>query len=241
MKSVIALASILFVVGSVASVEEGSCSKATSNVCSVVNPGGNFGKCNAQYGAIPHIERHLQSYASQQLSASYDYLLMSQFYNTYQRDRPGFSKLFRSLSDEAFENAIKLIKHVTKRGGVTPFRIHQQVKRGRVPVEDPTKTLDFDELPALAKALDIEKELSKKAIELHAHVAVHNKQASDTVTYDPEITHFIEEEFLGQQSSNIRKLSGYANDLHKIVNKHANGVASTALGVYLFDEYLQKL
>ncbi|XP_055848896.1 soma ferritin [Episyrphus balteatus] len=239
MKFVIALASILFL-GSVASVEEGACSKATSNVCSVVNPTGNFGNCNAQYGAIPHIEHHLQSYASQQLSASYDYLLLSTFYNTYQRDRPGFSKLFRSLSDEAFENTIKLIKHVTKRGGVIPFRMHQQVKRGRVPVEDDKKTLDFDELPSLSKALDMEKELSKKAIELHAHVSVHNSQATKTVTYDPEITQFLEEEFLGKQSSNIRKLSGYANDLHKIVDRNANGGSSTALGVFLFDEYLQK-
>lgn len=239
MKFIIALASLLFI-GTVASVEEGTCSKATSNVCNVVNPTGNFANCNAQYGAIPHIEHHLQNYATQQLTASYDYLMLSTFYNTYQRDRPGFFKLFRSLSDEAFENSIKLIKHVTKRGGVNPFRLHQQVKRGRLPYVDETKTLDFDELPALAKALDIEKELSKKALEIHAHVAVHNNQVTKAITYDPEITHFIEEEFLGQQASTIRKLSGYANDLHKIVDKNVNGVSSTALGVYLFDEYLQK-
>jgi len=238
MKFVIALASLLFV-GSVASVEEGACSKATSNVCSF-NPTGHFGDCNAQYGAISHIEHSLQHYANQQLSASYDYLLLSTFYNTYQRDRPGFSKLFRSLSDEAFENSIKMIKHVAKRGGVRTFRMHQEVKRGRAPVVDETKTLDFDELPALAKALDIEKELSKKAMELHAHVSVHNNLATKTVTYDPEISHFIEEELLEKQASTIRKLSGYANDLHKIVDRNAAGVSSTALGVYLFDEYLQK-
>lgn len=52
--------------------------------------------------------------------------------------------------------------------------------------------------------------------------------------YDPSVSHFKEEKFLEDQTSTIRKLSGYANDFDKL-----DSVGNPSVSVYLFGEYLQ--
>jgi ferritin len=42
--------------------------------------------------------------------------------------REGFEKLFRKLSDSAWDDAIDLIKYITKRGGTMEFPAHVPVK-----------------------------------------------------------------------------------------------------------------
>jgi hypothetical protein len=42
-------------------------------------------------------------------------------FGNYEKSREGFEKLFRKLSDIAWNDAIDLIKHMTKRGGAMNF------------------------------------------------------------------------------------------------------------------------
>lgn len=58
----------------------------------------------------------MQAYANLHLERSFEYLLSSAYYNNYQTNRAGFSKLFKKLSDQSWEKTIDLIKHITKRG-----------------------------------------------------------------------------------------------------------------------------
>lgn len=51
-----------------------------------------------------------------------------------------------------------------------------------------------------------------------------------------QVAHYLEEKFLGDQASTIRKLSGYTNDLIKLIQESID----PSLSLYLFDEYLQK-
>ena len=185
--------------------------------------------CNSLHGGFKHAERDMQSYVNSQLATSYDYLLLSTHFNSYQKHRPGFEKLFKELSDKAWDNAVNLIKKITQRGGVTNLNekheIPSTISRGKQP------SLEVDELHSLALALDSEKKLAGDAQRIHRRISRLDKEEH----YDPEVSHFIEEKFLEEQASTIRKLSGYANDLAKLVS-----VPDPSLSVYLFDEYLQK-
>jgi hypothetical protein len=42
-------------------------------------------------------------------------------FGNYEKSREGFEKLFRKLSDSTWDDAIDLIKYITKRGGVMDF------------------------------------------------------------------------------------------------------------------------
>ncbi|XP_055376721.1 soma ferritin [Condylostylus longicornis] len=198
-------------------------------------------KCNALYGGFKHAERSLQEYANNQLAASFDYMILASRFNSYQKNRPGFNKLLQGLSDKAWERSIDLIKHIAKRGGEMMFGLDDSNER-----EDNSnlgrKVLEVDELEALSIALDTEKRLTDKAFHIHRSVshAHHLKPEDEHYTtgemkYDPEISQYMEEEFLEYQTDTIRKLSGYTNDLAKLMS-----VKEPSLSVYLFDEYLAK-
>lgn len=70
----------------------------------------------AQFSAIDHIRADLQTFTNQQLEKSYDFLLLSFTFDKYDLDRPGFEKLYRKISDKAWEDTVGLIKYQSKRG-----------------------------------------------------------------------------------------------------------------------------
>lgn len=151
---------------------------------------------------------------------------MATHFGTHIKNRPGFEKLFRGLADKAFDDAISLIQHMTKRGGQMNFNTKPTIAKN-------TQTrFEVNELHSLALALEIEKDLATEAHHIHEHISHANNRAH----YDPEIAHYIEEEFIEEQAKIVRQLSGYTNDLKKLVKDSED----TSLSVFLFDEYLQK-
>ncbi|TMW46363.1 hypothetical protein DOY81_008556 [Sarcophaga bullata] len=181
--------------------------------------------CNSRYGGIDHIEPEVQAYINSHLTKSYEYLLLATHFNSYQKNRPGFQKLYQGLSDRSFDDTIDMIKQVTRRGGKANFNV---VHESPASVAKQHLQLEVDELHSLAMALDSEKQLSNGAIHVHTR-SLHATER------DPEMAQFIEEKFLAKQAESVRKLSGYANDLSKLMNQQ-----DPSLAVYLFDEYLQK-
>ncbi|XP_075148889.1 ferritin 2 light chain isoform X1 [Haematobia irritans] len=181
--------------------------------------------CNARYGGIDHVEPEIQAYVNSQLTKSYEYLLLATYFNSYQKNRPGFNKLYQGLSDRSFDDTIDLIKKLTSRGGRVNFNT---VHESPASVSKQRMQMEVDELHSLAMALDNEKQLTNGAIHVHTR-SVHASER------DPEIAQYMEEKFLGKQAESVRKLSGYANDLSKLMNQQ-----DPSLAVYLFDEYLQK-
>lgn len=179
-------------------------------------------KCNARYGAIDSVSSHLQNYANLHIMRSFEYLLMSTHYSNYEKNRAGFEKLYRGLSDSTWEDAINLIKYIGKRGGEMKFtRIHN-------PKDSEEGKYELYELQSMAKALDMHKTLAAEGIAVH-------KLASreSTAHHDPEISSYIEEEFSHKHADIIRKLSGYVTDLGSFSS-------DPSLALYLFDDYLQK-
>lgn len=135
--------------------------------------------CSADFSGFSSGVQHLQAYANEQLLKSFDYLLLSANFGTYVKNRPGFEKKFRELSDTAWERSINLIKHITKRGGQHDFFTRRQVTVSTAQKH----VLELNEINAMAFALDTEKSLSLEAHSLHERYSHANHKAH----YDPEV------------------------------------------------------
>lgn len=95
---------------------------------------------------------------------------------------------------------------------------------------EPKPSLELYELQSLGRALDIEKSLAKEAFDIHKDASGHRQER-----HDPEIAHHLEEEFMEKHRETIRKLAGHAKDLTSLLNG-----PDASVGLYVFDEYLQK-
>lgn len=129
---------------------------------------------------------------------------------------PGFAKFFKENSEEEREHAEKLMKYQNLRGGkvklmtiTSPLMEYDHAEKG-------------DALYSMELALSLEKLVNEKLLALH-QVACDNN--------DPEMSDFIEREFLAEQVEAIKKISGYVAQLRRVGKGH---------GVYHFDLELQK-
>lgn len=185
---------------------------------------GRLTTCNSKYGAIDTALVKLQEYVNSHISRSFEYLLMSTHFANYDKNRAGFEQLFRKLSDSTWDDAINLIKYISKRGGSMNFN------QRKVDLTEKTPNYEMYELESLAKALDAQKSLAKDAFNIHEEVT--RRHAN---THDPEMSSYIEEKFAHKHADTIRELSGHAADLSKLLSDN-----DYSLSMYLFDEYLQK-
>lgn len=140
--------------------------------------------CNGKMSGFAHHHKNFHAFANLQLAKSYDYLLLAQYFGNHLKNRPGFQKQFQALADKAWESAMNLIQHSSKRGVVHDFSVTPTPT-------NPIKTLELFELQALALALDIEKKMSIEAHLLHNQYTdrkVIKKTANgDVIEYDPEV------------------------------------------------------
>ncbi|KAL3276455.1 hypothetical protein HHI36_011836 [Cryptolaemus montrouzieri] len=221
--------STLFVVcllGIIANVNAKECRATIQDACRpYINKQSNpllESTCNARYGAIGHLEPDLVKYATSHLVKSFEYLLMSTHFGNYDMNREGFEKLFRGYSDSKWADTIELIKHITKRGGKMNFS----------PISTSADNYELYEIESLAKALDMEKSSMNDAYLIHER-AIRKIDSS----HDPEISHYIEEEFVEKEAGTIRELTGYITELSQMLaESEDNGLA-----LHFFDDYLKGL
>ncbi|KAK9869120.1 hypothetical protein WA026_002878 [Henosepilachna vigintioctopunctata] len=163
----------------------------------------------------------MPSYGSH-IIKSFEYLLLSTHFANYDMNRPGFHKLFRDYSDSKWSDGNEFIKHITKRGGKMNFQPAQssfpEIRNG----------YQLHEIQSLAEALDLEKSL-RDDFTIHERYV----RRTDSSHY-PEISYYIEEEFVEKQADNIRQLSGHITELSQMLAESDDD----ALSLYLFDDYL---
>lgn len=135
--------------------EDGYC---YSDVLTACKPGGTSDllNCNAKYGEINALEFDLQSFVNKHIAHSFQYLLLSAHFNNFEKSREGFTKLFKSLSDKTWDDAIDLIKYITKRGGRMDFSSYRQDDSLVQKSVRNEEQYELYELESLAKALDIQ-------------------------------------------------------------------------------------
>ncbi|WP_411017933.1 ferritin-like domain-containing protein, partial [Salmonella sp. s39606] len=114
---------------------------------------------------------------------SYQYLLLSSYFKNFEKNRHGFEKLYRKLSDEIWEQSIDLIKYITKRGGTVKF---EPIQRKDDLLSD---NLNLNEMESLAVALDGQKYLAEEANQIHRRVSknVAHHSESSPVAHDAEV------------------------------------------------------
>jgi hypothetical protein len=149
---------------------------------------------------------------------------MSTHFTNYEKNRQGFAKLYRGISDELWEDSIKLIKHITKRGGKMDFTYKKQL------TNDVTfDNYEFYEVGSLGRALDAMKSLASEGMEIHGNAGRRKE------LHEPEVSSFLENEFLHEHAETIRKLAGHTSDLKNLISS-AN---DASIAVHLFDNYLK--
>lgn len=190
----------------------------------------------AKFSSIDHVDNDLEMFTNQQLEKSYDFLLLSFTFDKYDLDRPGFEKLYRKISDKAWEDTVGLVKYQTKRGLTVDLNGVQSGVVGMLSGGKLSKAslLDSDELSSLKLALGYEKILADESHRIHKKIShAHDKG----LAYDPDVAHYLDENIVEYQSGTIRKLSGYIHNLESIIaesnTKH--------MGIHMFDEYLDKV
>lgn len=83
---------------------------------------GNSENCTPNYSSFAlvnasnKIDADFAEYTSQLVDKSFYFLIMSSEFDKYHMDRPGFQKLYRKMSDKAWEDAIDLMKYRSRRG-----------------------------------------------------------------------------------------------------------------------------
>lgn len=190
----------------------------------------------AQFSSVNHVQNDLQTFTNQQLDKSFDFLLLAFTFDKYDLDRPGFEKLYRKISDKAWEDTVGLVKYQSRRGltvsldGVQTGVVNQ-LNEGKV---GKTSLLDSTELSSLKVALGYEKILADESHRIHKKIShAHDKGAA----YDPDVAHYLDEEVIEYQSGTIRKLTGYIHNLHSIVEEPN----TKDMGIHMFDEYLNSV
>lgn len=192
-------------------------------------PCSNKGICTSLFSGFSHVQSDLNIYTKQMLDKSFDFLLLSSVFDVYTLDRPGFEKLYRKVSDKAWEDTIDLIKYQSRRGGYVQLSEKDSTSEHTV-----TKLLQSNETSSLELALEYEKLLATEAHRMHKTISHTN---INTNHYDPDVAHYLDEKLIKYQSGQIRKLSGYITNLRDIVNEPN----TKELGILQFDDYLNKV
>jgi len=143
-----------------------------------------------------------------ELYASYVYLAMGHFYERDDVSLPGLAKFFLKSSDEERQHAQLFMKYQNDRGGNLVLQ----------PIMAPVLELN-NGLEGLQMALDLEKDVNKSLLVMHA-------KASELD--DPHLCKFLDDEFLNEQVQSIKQLGDMITRLKR--------AGPNGLGEYMFDK-----
>ncbi|KAL5206221.1 hypothetical protein ABZP36_034430 [Zizania latifolia] len=168
----------------------------------------------ARHKFLDDCEAAINEQINVEYNASYAYHSLFAYFDRDNVALKGFAKFFKESSDEERGHAEKLMKYQNKRGGrvrlqsiVTPLTEFDHPEKG-------------DALYAMELALALEKLVNEKLHNLHSVASRCN---------DPQLTDFIESEFLEEQVEAIKKISEYVAQLRRVGQGH---------GVWHFDQML---
>merc|ERR1719378_1433771 len=160
-------------------------------------------------------EAALNDQINVEFNVSYVYHALHAYFDRDYVGLPGLASYFLKSSNEEREHAEMLMAYVNKRGG--------KVKLQSIMMPD----MEFggsasgDALYAMELTLSLEKLVNDKLLTLHKVAEEAN---------DPQMTDFIEGNFLEEQVEAIKEISGYVSQLRRVGMGH---------GVYHFDTLLQ--
>ncbi|KAF8006070.1 hypothetical protein BT93_K0385 [Corymbia citriodora subsp. variegata] len=147
-------------------------------------------------------------------TVSYVYHAMYAYFDRDNIALKGLAKFYKESSEEEREHAEKLMEYQNKRGG--KVKLHSIL----MPPSEFDHAEKGDALYSMELALSLEKLTNEKLLSLH-RVAEQNN--------DPQLTDFIESEFLYEQVEAIKKMADFVTQLRMVGKGH---------GVWHFDQML---
>ncbi|XP_076175808.1 soma ferritin-like [Ptiloglossa arizonensis] len=156
-------------------------------------------------------EKALNQQINLELYASYVYLSMAYYFDRSDVALEGLYKYFKKASDEEREHAMKFMTYQNKRGGSIILQN----------IESPQKTDWISAKDAMTDALELERKVNESLLRLHALSSVHN---------DPNLSDFLETEYLQEQVNSIKEFADHVTNLERV---------GEGLGVYVFDKALR--
>ncbi|XP_055612381.1 uncharacterized protein LOC129758786 [Uranotaenia lowii] len=147
--------------------------------------------CTSVFSGFPHIQHDMNRFTKQMLVKSFDFLLLSSTFDVYSTDRPGFEKLYRKISDKAWEDTMDLIKYQSKRGASVTLDGDANDSTHQVDT-----LLQSNETSSLKLTLDYEKLLANATHHMHKKIS----HADSSKHYDPDVAHYLDENFIEYQS-----------------------------------------
>jgi len=182
-------------------------------------------ECSSVYGGFKANENNLHNMVMYHLEDSFKFLLMASHFNRDDVNRVGLHKTLMGYSDQLWDNAVKTIKYMTKRGGkFDGSRISSFTLKAVQPN-------DFDgEVEALAITLDVWK---RQALDVNMRIKQAMHKHNET-HWDPSIFGFFQDDFVDSYTKNIRDLAGYLN----IMGRMAKDDKTKKMGLHLFDNSL---
>lgn len=157
-------------------------------------------------------EKMINKQINMELSASYAYLSMSYYFDREDVALPGFHEYFKKCSDEERDHAEMLMKYQNKRGGTIVLEN----------IVSPSQQTWPTPLSAVVFALELEKSVYQNLLDTHACASSRN---------DPQLSDFLEGEFLDDQVKACKELSDMITNLKRV---------GPGLGEYQFDKELGK-
>jgi len=139
------------------------------------------------------------------LTTSLEYLLMGNKFKQWNINRPGFHGYFNKLADEAWQDAIDLIQHMTERGQTPKLAVEAPFQME--PKKD-AKYIQASEVELLSMALEKEQVLAGRISDIikvsHAH-------------HDPEFFHYLSEHLSDKRVLKIKHLANHVNNLYAAI------------------------
>ncbi|KAM3312302.1 hypothetical protein ACQJBY_032331 [Aegilops geniculata] len=172
------------------------------------------GQSLARQKFVDECEAAINEQINVEYNASYAYHSLYAYFDRDNVALKGFAKFFKESSDEEREHAEMLMAYQNRRGGrvrlqsiVTPLTEFDHSEKG-------------DALYAMELALALEKLVNEK---------LHNLHSVATRCNDPQLSDFVESQFLQEQVDAVKKISEYVTQLRRIGKGH---------GVWHFDRML---
>jgi ferritin len=190
------------------------------------SPGGKGSDRSGSFvGNIRSHMPHLSGTMNMLIANNFEYLQLAAQFARDTISWDGFSDYFQELSDESWENAVKLIKYASKRGQNLGTELNIPVSKKR--------NFDMSEGEALGFALDRE-----KAALTHVNNLLKRSSGSSAdrgSSAEPLMSHFVESTFASESTNTVRELAGLVRSF--------NGMSSEndALAVFHMNKLLKKL
>jgi ferritin len=170
------------------------------------------------------MERELQFLIAQHLQASMQYLLIATRFNDWTMDRKGFHAFYSKMSDDAYNDAVTLMKHMNMRGGILDNEF-------KIPMPEEIN-FKVSELESLSLVLAIEKDIVKNTLTLINNAS---NPRSDIYHADGEIAFFLAEQVSEKHTPRIKTLAAHVNNLGQAISQGLEKNKDPSYVVYLYD------